>query len=61
MKFSLTFDCDNAAFDDFPESEIARILRSVADRVDDGDRDPGGLIFDVNGNHVGEWNIEEEN
>lgn len=51
MKFRLEIECDNAAFDENPAPEIARILRHVAERVD------GALVCptmrgarDVNGN-----------
>lgn len=58
MKFTLSFDMDNAAFE-APAAEVARILDTVADKVlnqgvDDG---VGGLIYDVNGNRVGVWEV----
>lgn len=58
--FTLTIDTDNAAFDDDPGAEVARILRSVADRVD-ADLGPGPLLGgaarDVNGKTVGRWSF----
>lgn len=52
--FGLQFDTDNSAFDDQPATEIARILRAVAQRVEEnGDGD--GKIFDANGNMVGRF------
>jgi len=45
---------DNAAFQDGnKEWEIARILRKIADQVENGQTE--GVIHDVNGNRVGEW------
>lgn len=52
--FTLNFATDNAAFADGREAEIARILRELADKIADGDRDDMNLsIFDANGNSVG--------
>lgn len=34
MRFQLTIDCTNAAFDPNPAPELARLLRTVADRLD---------------------------
>jgi hypothetical protein len=52
MKFRLTLDCGNAAFD-YPDhrAEVARILRETAAKLDGGRE--GGFLRDVNGNHVG--------
>ena len=58
MKFRLYFDADNAAFDDNYGVEIARILRAVADRVEDGAY--SGLIRDINGNGVGTYALARE-
>jgi hypothetical protein len=45
---------DNAAFcDGNREWETARILRRIADEVENGRTE--GVIHDVNGNRVGEW------
>lgn len=57
-RFELGLDLAGAAFQDGESSEIARILRVVAAKieangvVDFGDPSP---IYDVNGNRVGEW------
>lgn len=53
--FKLTMGTDNAAFTLYPEMEIVRILREVADKIE---RDETGLfptrnIYDENGNGVG--------
>ena len=55
--FRLTFETDNAAFEaDLKSEEIARILRAIADKVEDN-RD-GGKVMDSNGNAVGSWEIQ---
>lgn len=62
MKFEVEFACDNAAFDNDLASEISRILRRLADKVEEGEltvlagkyRD----IKDVNGNKVGTWRLK---
>lgn len=56
MTAKITINCDNAAFDDGPATELARILRKLIKRIEDGaDYLP---IMDVNGNKVGEFQIE---
>lgn len=42
----------NAAFDDSPATEIARILRDLARRFEEGICDTVNL-YDINGNKVG--------
>ncbi len=56
--FTLKIDTDNAAFE-FPEGEVARILRHVANLVENGGYREGPLL-DVSGNRVGEYRFEEE-
>lgn len=56
MSFKLTIKTDNAAFKDAAGIEVARILRELADKVEDW---PGKNKFtiglrDGNGNKVGE-------
>lgn len=54
MKFKLEINCDNAAFgDDATErySEIARILKVVAQDMEDGHS--AVVLRDINGNKVG--------
>jgi hypothetical protein len=53
MKFVLTFDCDNAAFEPDPADEILDILERV--RRDIANGRTAGAIADTNGNRVGEF------
>lgn len=54
LQFRLSITCENAAFEDSPESEIARILRATADRLESGDDfDTHRNLSDLNGNVVG--------
>lgn len=46
---------DYAAFQEEPEIEISRILKSVAERIESGEK--FGFCFDINGNKIGSWNI----
>lgn len=52
----ITFATDNAAFDDYPASEAARILREIADKLEHGRFD--GPIFDMNGNRIGRFSMD---
>ena len=59
MKFTLTMDCDNAAFEERPADEIGRILRRTAEQIEliqpvSGE---GGSVLDIDGNTVGEWKV----
>ena len=56
MKMTIKIDCDsdNAAFDDSPFPELARILHGLADRLEHAP-DSGGQLYDINGNTVGEF------
>jgi hypothetical protein len=53
--FTLDITLDNAAFEDDPCMEIARILRETADKVERGKHD--GRTMDYNGNGVGKYGI----
>lgn len=63
MKLHLTMTVDNAAFFDEENgrdgSEVARILRRVANDVDATSLTGGerGRLRDYNGNDVGEWRL----
>jgi hypothetical protein len=52
------FKTDNAAFDDMPGLEIARILRALADKLESATSAANGPIHDVNGNRVGAYSFE---
>lgn len=54
MRFTLTINCDNAAFEESPHQEVAVILENAASRVRVSG-DSGGTLFDTNGNAVGEF------
>jgi|GEM_PF-2198320 len=55
--FTLVINTENAAFEDEPATEIARILRAIADRVDQGTFD--GFEWDANGNRVCQFNTRK--
>lgn len=55
-RFTLQLSTDNEAFADDPAPELARILRSVADRIERGDDiSMFQTIHDANGNDVGRF------
>lgn len=57
--FDLKFKTDNAAFSDGDgPREVARILRKIADDVENGRE--CGRVHDANGNTVGEWDMDIE-
>lgn len=58
MEFKLSFKMDNAAFSDYPKTEVERILRGVAKLVVNGS--VGGNVHDYNGNRVGSFEIIED-
>lgn len=53
--FSLTIETVNAAFEDNAAAEIARILRQLAQRLEDDGMESGQefVLRDLNGNKVG--------
>lgn len=53
--FSLTIETVNAAFEDNAAAEIARILRQLAQRLEDDGMESGQefVLCDLNGNKVG--------
>jgi hypothetical protein len=64
MDVTIRINCDNAAFiDDFtPTTELARILRELADKVDGNKWFDDGYsmsIMDINGNSVGHLSVTE--
>ena len=63
MNFNLTCNLDNAAFDDCSGLELARILHTVINKVEDLqelDTDAYGKVQDLNGNTVCSWRITDE-
>ena len=62
MEFKLNIRTDNAAFEDCPGFEVARILREIANKVD-GRELPYYMqtIRDCNGNDVGRYSCKESN
>lgn len=60
MGIAITFDTDNAAFDDGNgPAETARILRNIAQRIEFSGA-TYGTAHDINGNKVGEWSLTFE-
>lgn len=58
--FVLKVDTDNDAFTPEPASEVARILRGVADSLEAGeDFSHYRTLFDANGNDVGRAAFKE--
>jgi len=55
--FRVEIDTGNAAFDDYPLIEVARILRALAADIEVNDGVPFNLR-DVNGNMVGSARLE---
>ena len=56
MTFRIKIQCDNAAFDDDYRTELARILKDIATKLEGG-RD-GGYVQDSNGNTVGNYALK---
>ena len=57
MQAIITIQMDNAAFADEPATELARILRELADAVENGSE--GKRLLDINGNGVGQFYITD--
>jgi hypothetical protein len=58
MAFKINIKTDNAAFskeEGGPHAEVARLLREVAERVENGE--DYGSVMDINGNSVGRWTL----
>ena len=56
MTLTITITMDNAAFDPEPGPEVARILRKLADQLEDNVEKVSALR-DINGNKVGEVEV----
>lgn len=66
MKFTITLNTDNAAFDTDDEdvtgpaiAEVQRVLAKVAEQISDPSAS-GGKVRDSNGNTVCTWTCDEE-
>lgn len=61
IQFRLHVSCDNAAFEEGMATELARILRDVAERLERGE-DCGSWVNvrDINGNVVGSFALKSE-
>ena len=54
---TVEIETNNAAFEDNCPQETARILRDLADRIENGlgSGQDSGALLDINGNRVGNW------
>lgn len=57
-RVTITLETGNAAFEDAPATEIARILRDLADLIESGMGTDETPLRDINGNRVGVCTIE---
>ncbi len=54
MQFQVDVNCSNESFAEYGfVFEIQRILKEIADKVENGQR--SGILLDYNGNRVGEF------
>ena len=51
----IEFATGNAAFDEYGDVEVKRILEKIIEQVELGYS--WDLIFDINGNKIGEWEL----
>ena len=51
----IEFKTSNAAFDDYGDAEVRRILEKIATKVECGANE--GSIIDINGNKIGNWSL----
>ncbi len=60
MEFSLTIQCDNAAFEHDPGLEVAYILRRLAHRAEAEGLEAldNAALWDENGNKVGTCHVK---
>ncbi len=56
--FALEISTDSDAFFEGAGTEITRILRDLADKVEDHTTAGEGLLRDFNGARVGTWRLE---
>jgi hypothetical protein len=62
LSVTVKITCENAAFADDCEGEVARLLKQAAKKVEAGELERLGYIplMDINGNKVGSVEIERE-
>jgi hypothetical protein len=62
MKIKIEINCDNAAFTDDFSGEVSRILSMFSEiqapRIEVGNEDYSGKLFDSNGNVCGKFYVE---
>ena len=59
MTLNLQMSTGNASFEEWRKPyEIARILRTVAQKIEGSDRATEGILQDTNGNTVGRWFVD---
>ena len=54
----IEIETGNAAFEDDRNMELERILRQIAERLENGE--DAGRVLDINGNKVGSFEMEED-
>lgn len=60
MLITIQIRTDNAAFEDTGGSEVARILRELAEQYDSDGLHIFVKLYDINGNAVGTVNVRED-
>ncbi len=60
MNFTISIACDNAAFQETPEIEVARILTNLAKKIEANGLDAVEKLRDINGNVVGSVTIKKD-
>lgn len=56
--FKIEFKTGNAAFTEYGEYEVNRILKSIIEKLEYGHTD--GEIMDINGNNIGHWEWDKD-
>lgn len=59
-KVTVEIRCDNAAFEHFPEEEVARILQEISTNLEEREFPSGSFtqdLRDINGNVVGKITV----
>ncbi|MEA3641894.1 MAG: hypothetical protein VBE63_18435 [Lamprobacter sp.] len=59
-ELTLGMSLDNAAFEDDPSFEITRILRDLADKIEQRGLQDEMILWDLNGNRVGKVAITRD-